>query len=212
MPRLLAGSDARELAVPSGSTSAQVPLPPGMGLAAALRCFELSLAVLQTPAPCGAWPTRSVPTPPIEGATTLEIRFAPQPTRAPSPRRDAPGPGCYGGRGPRRRRPRRRVPAPRLNPAARLNVRPLPSRKASSLRPPDRGRFVSRQRLGRTADRRPGARFSSQCSISPSVSALRDELTGNAGNGNCSCPSGVRCRHRAEPTGGAPWRSTCPTW
>jgi hypothetical protein len=57
----------RELAAGLGvDVPAQFRFSPRMGLAAALRCFELSLAVLQAPPPCVAWPTRSAPTPPAK--------------------------------------------------------------------------------------------------------------------------------------------------
>jgi adenosine deaminase len=50
----------------------------GMGLAAALRCFELSLAVLQTPAAVRRVADEICADAAREGVTTLEIRFAPQ--------------------------------------------------------------------------------------------------------------------------------------
>jgi adenosine deaminase len=50
----------------------------GMGLAAALRCFELSLAVLQEPAAVRRVAGEVCDDAAREGVTTLEIRFAPQ--------------------------------------------------------------------------------------------------------------------------------------
>lgn len=50
----------------------------GMGLAAALRCFELSLAVLQTPAAVRRVADEICADAAGEGVTTLEVRFAPQ--------------------------------------------------------------------------------------------------------------------------------------
>ena len=50
----------------------------GMGLAAALRCFELSLAVLQAPAAVRRVADEICADAAREGVTTLEIRFAPQ--------------------------------------------------------------------------------------------------------------------------------------
>jgi adenosine deaminase len=69
----------RELAAGLG-----VDVPPqfrfsrGMGLAAALRCFELSLAVLQAPAAVRRVADEICADAAREGVTTLEIRFAPQ--------------------------------------------------------------------------------------------------------------------------------------
>jgi adenosine deaminase len=51
---------------------------PGMGLRAALRCFELSLAVLQAPAAVRRVADEICADAAREGVTTLEIRFAPQ--------------------------------------------------------------------------------------------------------------------------------------
>jgi adenosine deaminase len=72
-------STLRELAAPLG-----VRIPdgfrffPGMGLAAALSRFELSLAVLQTPAAVQRVGSEICEDAAAEGVTTLEIRFAPQ--------------------------------------------------------------------------------------------------------------------------------------
>jgi adenosine deaminase len=72
-------STLRELAARQG-----VVVPPrfrfwrGMGLAAALRCFELTLAVLQAPAAVERVAAEICEDAAHEGVTTLEIRFAPQ--------------------------------------------------------------------------------------------------------------------------------------
>ncbi len=69
----------RELAAELG---VEVPdefrFSPGMGLSAALRCFELSLAVLQAPAAVRRVADEICADAAREGVTTLEIRFAPQ--------------------------------------------------------------------------------------------------------------------------------------
>lgn len=72
-------STLRELAAGCG-----VEVPPhfrfwrGMGLAAALRCFELTLAVLQSPAAVRRVAGEICADAEGEGVTTLELRFAPQ--------------------------------------------------------------------------------------------------------------------------------------
>jgi len=58
---------------------------PGMGLDAALRCFDLSLAVLQEPAAVHRVADEICADAAREGVTTLEIRFAPQLHRGASP-------------------------------------------------------------------------------------------------------------------------------
>lgn len=58
---------------------------PGMGLAAALRCFDLSLAVLQSPAAVRRVADECCADAAAEGVTTLELRFAPQLHRGASP-------------------------------------------------------------------------------------------------------------------------------
>ncbi len=72
-------STLRELAAGCG---VDVPLHfrfwRGMGLAAALRCFELTLAVLQSPAAVRRVAGEICSDAEGEGVTTLEIRFAPQ--------------------------------------------------------------------------------------------------------------------------------------
>ena len=50
----------------------------GMGLEAALHCFELSLAVLQAPTAARRVADKTCADAAREGVTTLEIRFAPQ--------------------------------------------------------------------------------------------------------------------------------------
>jgi adenosine deaminase len=50
----------------------------GMGLRAALRCFELSLAVMQTPGAVRRIAGEACEDAALEGVTTLELRFAPQ--------------------------------------------------------------------------------------------------------------------------------------
>jgi adenosine deaminase len=57
----------------------------GMGLASALRCFELSLAVLQTPKAVRRVADEICADAAGEGVTTLEVRFAPQLHRGASP-------------------------------------------------------------------------------------------------------------------------------
>ena len=72
-------STLRELAAGQG-----VVVPPqfrfarGMGLAAALRCFELTLAVLKAPAAVERVAAEICEDAAHEGVATLEIRFAPQ--------------------------------------------------------------------------------------------------------------------------------------
>jgi adenosine deaminase len=69
----------RELAAGLGvDVPAQFRFSRGMGLAAALRCFELSLAVLQAPAAVRRVAGEICEDAEREGVTTLEIRFAPQ--------------------------------------------------------------------------------------------------------------------------------------
>lgn len=51
---------------------------PGMGLARALACFEVTLAVLQEPAALTRVAAEIVADARAEGVTTLEVRFAPQ--------------------------------------------------------------------------------------------------------------------------------------
>jgi adenosine deaminase len=58
---------------------------PGMGLAAALRCFDLSLAVLQQPAAVRRVAGEICADAVREGVTTLELRFAPQLHRGAAP-------------------------------------------------------------------------------------------------------------------------------
>jgi len=69
----------RELA---GAAGVEVPerfrFWPGMGLRAALDCFELSLAVLQTPGAVRRVAGEICEGAVREGVTTLELRFAPQ--------------------------------------------------------------------------------------------------------------------------------------
>lgn len=69
----------RELAAGLGvDVPDEVRFSRGMGLAAALRCFELSLAVLQAPAAVRRVADEICADAAREGVTTLEIRFAPQ--------------------------------------------------------------------------------------------------------------------------------------
>jgi adenosine deaminase len=69
----------RELAAGLGvAVPAQFRFSRGMGLAAALRCFELSLAVLQTAAAVRRVAHEICADAAREGVTTLELRFAPQ--------------------------------------------------------------------------------------------------------------------------------------
>ena len=69
----------RELAAPLGvEIPAQFRFFPGMGLTAALRCFDLSLAVMQTPEAVRRVAAEVCEDAAAEGVTTLEIRFAPQ--------------------------------------------------------------------------------------------------------------------------------------
>lgn len=72
-------STLRELA---GALGVEVPAQfrfwPGMGLAAALRCFDLTLAVLQSPAAVRRVADEICQDAAGEGVTTLELRFAPQ--------------------------------------------------------------------------------------------------------------------------------------
>ncbi|MGE5126309.1 MAG: hypothetical protein ACM3PV_08460, partial [Betaproteobacteria bacterium] len=72
-------STLRELAARlSIDVPAQFRFWPGMGLAAALRCFDLSLAVLQEPAAVRRVAAEICDDAAREGVTTLELRFAPQ--------------------------------------------------------------------------------------------------------------------------------------
>ncbi len=72
-------STLRELAAGLGvDVPPQFRFWPGMGLAAALRCFELSLAVMQTPAAVRRVADEACEDAAREGVTTLELRFAPQ--------------------------------------------------------------------------------------------------------------------------------------
>jgi adenosine deaminase len=57
----------------------------GMGLAAALRCFDLSLALLQTPPAVRRVADECCADAAREGVTTLELRFAPQLHKGASP-------------------------------------------------------------------------------------------------------------------------------
>jgi adenosine deaminase len=69
----------RELAAGLGvAVPEELRFRPGMGLAAALRSFELSLAVLQAPAAVRRVADEICADAAREGVTTLEIRFAPQ--------------------------------------------------------------------------------------------------------------------------------------
>jgi adenosine deaminase len=69
----------REMAAGLGvDVPAQFRFWRGMGLAAALRCFELSLAVIQTPEAVRRVAAEVCEDAAAEGVTTLEIRFAPQ--------------------------------------------------------------------------------------------------------------------------------------
>ena len=69
----------RELAAPLGvEIPAQFRFFPGMGLAAALRRFQMSLAVLQAPAAVRRVAGEICEDAAREGVATLEIRFAPQ--------------------------------------------------------------------------------------------------------------------------------------
>jgi adenosine deaminase len=69
----------RELALRSGvEVPAEFRFSRGMGLAAALRCFDLTLAVLQTPATVRRVADEACQDAEREGVTTLELRFAPQ--------------------------------------------------------------------------------------------------------------------------------------
>jgi adenosine deaminase len=72
-------STLRELAAGIGiEVPSQFRFWPGMGLAAALRCFDLSLAVLQTPGAVRRVASEICEDAAREGVTTLELRFAPQ--------------------------------------------------------------------------------------------------------------------------------------
>ena len=72
-------STLRDLAEGLGvDVPAEFRFRPGMGLAAALRCFELSLAVLQTPDAVRRVAGECCEDAAREGVTTLELRFAPQ--------------------------------------------------------------------------------------------------------------------------------------
>ena len=72
-------STLRELAAPLGI---EIPVhfrfSRGMGLRAALRCFELSLGVMQTPAAVTRIASEACEDAAVEGVETLELRFAPQ--------------------------------------------------------------------------------------------------------------------------------------
>jgi adenosine deaminase len=69
----------RELATGLGvEVPAQFRFWRGMGLAAALRCFDVSLAVLQSPAAVRRVADECCADAAGEGVTTLELRFAPQ--------------------------------------------------------------------------------------------------------------------------------------
>ncbi len=72
-------STLRELAAAAGvAVPAQFRFWPGMGLRAALRCFDLTLAVLQSPAAVRRVADEACQDAAAEGVTTLELRFAPQ--------------------------------------------------------------------------------------------------------------------------------------
>jgi adenosine deaminase len=72
-------STLRELAAGLGvRLPSRFRFRPGMGLAAALRCFDLSLAVLQEPAAVRRAAAEACADAAKEGVTTLELRFAPQ--------------------------------------------------------------------------------------------------------------------------------------
>jgi adenosine deaminase len=72
-------STLRELAADKGvAVPDDFRFRPGMGLAAALRCFELSLAVLQEPEAVRRVADECCEDAVREGVTTLELRFAPQ--------------------------------------------------------------------------------------------------------------------------------------
>jgi adenosine deaminase len=76
----------RELAAGLGvDVPAQFRFSRGMGLAAALRCFKLTLAVLQAPAAVRRVADEICADAAREGVTTLEIRFAPQLHQGASP-------------------------------------------------------------------------------------------------------------------------------
>jgi adenosine deaminase len=76
----------RDLAAGLGiDVPAQFRFSRGMGLAAALRCFELSLAVLQTPTAVRRVADEICADAAHEGVTTLEVRFAPQLHKGASP-------------------------------------------------------------------------------------------------------------------------------
>lgn len=69
---------AATLAELLGQVPADVAFTPGMGLAAALARFELTLSVLQPPAAVRRVAAEMCEDAVREGVTTLEIRFAPQ--------------------------------------------------------------------------------------------------------------------------------------
>jgi adenosine deaminase len=72
-------STLRELAAAGGvEVPASFRFRPGMGLAAALDCFRLTLAVLQTTAAVRRVAAEMCEDAAREGVATLEIRFAPQ--------------------------------------------------------------------------------------------------------------------------------------
>jgi adenosine deaminase len=79
-------STLRELAAGLGvEVPEQFRFSRGMGLAAALRCFELSLAVMQSPAAVRRVADEACEDAAREGVTTLELRFAPQLHQGASP-------------------------------------------------------------------------------------------------------------------------------
>ncbi len=72
-------STLRDLAAATGvAVPPQFRFWPGMGLHAALRCFDLTLAVLQSPAAVRRVADEACQDAAAEGVTTLELRFAPQ--------------------------------------------------------------------------------------------------------------------------------------
>jgi adenosine deaminase len=76
----------RELAAGLGvDVPARFRFSRGMGLAAALRCFDLTLAVLQAPAAVRRVADEICLDAAREGVTTLELRFAPQLHKGASP-------------------------------------------------------------------------------------------------------------------------------
>ncbi len=78
----------RELAAAAGvEVPADLAFRPGMGLAAALERFRLTLAVLQNEAPVRRVANEICEDAESEGVETLEVRFAPQLHRGASPER-----------------------------------------------------------------------------------------------------------------------------